>query len=80
MVAQEPIVIRIRLPDTTEATLRGRRWFSEDSRLERLLNAMRAPWGSGPNGFDPAAQLLEAKVASKVLGATIIEHDHRTDR
>jgi hypothetical protein len=66
-------MVRIRLPDTTEATLEGRRWSSVDARLERLLNAMRAPWGPRQDRVDAAAELREAQVASKVLGASIIE-------
>jgi hypothetical protein len=66
-------MIRIRLPDTTEATLEGRRWSSVDARLERLLNAMRAPWGLRKDEVDAEAELREAQVASKVLGARIVE-------
>lgn len=62
-------MIRIRLPDTTEATIQGRRWTSESARLERLLNAMLAPWGQ----LSPEAELIEARVASKVLGARIVD-------
>lgn len=67
-------MVRIRLPDTTEATLNGRRWTSVDARLERLLNAMVAPWGQRER-VDPEAELREARVASKVLGAEIVERD-----
>ena len=70
-------MVRIRLPDTSEATLHGHRWISANARLEWLLNAMKAPWGPGPDQIASEAEMLEAKVASKVLGATIIEHDDR---
>lgn len=68
-------MVRIRLPDTTEATLNGRRWTSVDARLERLLNAMVAPWGPRRAGADPEAEMREARVASKVLGAEIVARD-----
>jgi|GEM_PF-6334935 len=64
-------MIRIRLSNTTEATLVARRWRSDDPRLERLLNAMLSPWG--PYGSEAEAEQLEARVASQVLGAEIIE-------
>lgn len=63
-------MVRIRLPDTTEATLESRRWRSESARLERLLNAMLAPW---PPYQGEDVEMREALVASKVLGAEIVE-------
>ena len=63
-------MIRIRLPNTAEATFRAGRWQSQDVRLEQLLNAMRAPWNA-PD--ETQAELSEAKVVSKVLKAEILE-------
>lgn len=63
-------MVRIRFADTTEATLEGRRWRSACLRRERLLNAMVAPWSPYPG---ENAELREARVAAKVLGAEIVE-------
>ncbi len=65
-------MVRIRLPDATEATLQSRRWQCNSGRLELLLNAMLAPWQPYPG--DEEAELREAKIASRVLGAEIVEH------
>ena len=64
-------MVRIRLPDMTEAVLETGRWACDDARFERLLNAMRAPWEI-PQA-DAQVELSEARVVSKVLGAEIIE-------
>ena len=61
-------MIRIQLPDASEATFEAGRWQTNDSRLEQLLNAMRCPW------LCDDAEMYEANVVTKVLGATIIEH------
>ncbi len=71
-------MVRIRLPDTTEATLQGRRWSSASDRLERILNAMIAPWGPYHGEGEAEIELQEARVASKVLGASIVDSNrHR---
>jgi hypothetical protein len=62
-------MITIRLPDSGEATLHGGHWQATDSRLESLLNAMRAPWQCELADTDS----YEAAVVSKVLGAVIIQ-------
>ena len=64
-------MIRIRLPNTSEATLEAGRWQCQDTRLEQLLNAMRAPWNNHVS--EAHAELCEAKVVSKVLKAEILE-------
>ena len=61
-------MIRIRLPDTSEAILNAGRWQASDARLEQLLNAMRRPWDVSLD-----SELNEVHVVSKVLGAEIIE-------
>lgn len=67
-------MVRIRLPDATEATLEATldapRWRSESSRLERLLNAMLAPW---PPYQGEDVEMREAEVVRKVLGAVIVD-------
>ena len=69
-------MVRIRLPDATEAVLDSagcpRRWRSDSPRLERLLNCMLAPW---PPYAGEDAELREAEVATKVLGAEIVGRD-----
>ena len=62
-------MIRIRLHNTTEATFESGRWACQDTRLEQLLNAMRAPWDT----LETRHELTEARVVSKVLGAEILE-------
>ena len=62
-------MIRIRLPDAREATLEAHHWSSKHPDLARLLNAMLAPWEVTTREAD----ISEAHVASKILGATIIE-------
>ena len=62
-------MIRIRLADRPDATLEAGRWQCADARLEQLLNAMRAPWSAS----EAQPELYEARVASKVLGARIVE-------
>ena len=64
-------MIKIRLEQPAyalplEAVLSAGRWACDNERVERLLNAMRAPW-------DAQAELSEAQIVSKVLGAEIIE-------
>ena len=61
-------MIRIRLPDTSEAVLEAGRWQASDAKLEQLLNAMRRPWDTAPD-----SELSEVQVVSKVLGAQIVE-------
>lgn len=66
-------MVRIRLPNATEATLEARRWSCSDRRLERLLNAMLAPWP--PHRDEADAELKEAAIAAKVLGGRIVEQE-----
>lgn len=66
-------MVRIRLPDATEATLEHHHWHCENTRVATLLNAMLAPWTAPDNQAE--ADLKEAKIASKVLGAEIIAQD-----
>ena len=68
-------MIRIRLPDTSEAILNAGRWQAQDSRLEQLLNAMRRPWDVSLNSNVLDNDLNEVQVVSKVLGAEIIEQN-----
>lgn len=61
-------MIRIRFPNELEACIEAGQWSCEDSRVERLLNAMRAPWDA-QNTNDRH----DAEIASKVLGVEILE-------
>lgn len=68
-------MIRIRLPDTSEAILEAGRWQANDTRLASLLNAMRRPWYKDDRFSAHETDLNEAQVVSKVLGATIVEYN-----
>lgn len=63
-------MIKIRLPDGTECTIRDMQWTAPDHRIAALLNDVIA--AEGPSPGDPFPERAEARHAIGILGGEII--------